>query len=292
MALRLSEGLGRNFAELPGEPLGQFDCRIVMVVVDQPFRLLAGEVSPDDAVVQAKVLALGPSLIMGMLRCRDDCNIARRLAAVTKPKFPRYPLAVLARGGDEDDELAAGAQVIPKNLGCLDRWSLRQRGIFDINVDGRTMLLQNVDDQWKVLFILVRVRQEDGLPMLTTRAGKYLRWSRQPLGQSLDVVEGQKLDYGAHRTGEGWLCGLTFELSCPRRQTALGRGRHDATGAWSGQATAAVAGQLERGVRPHAGALQFRFDQAVPPNLRSVSAISRASAARYVLPAVTNAGSE
>jgi hypothetical protein len=45
-------------------------------------------------------------------------------------------------------------------------------------------------------------------------------------------------------------CGLTFELGCPRRQTALGRGRDDATSPWSGQATAAVAGQLERGVRP------------------------------------------
>ena len=49
----------------------------------------------------------------------------------------------------------------------------------------------------------------------------------------------------------GFLCCLTFELSCPRRQTALGRGRDDAIGPWSGQATAAVAGQLERGVRRH-----------------------------------------
>jgi hypothetical protein len=44
--------------------------------------------------------------------------------------------------------------------------------------------------------------------------------------------------------------GLTFELSCPRRQTALGRGGENATGLRSGQATAAVAGQLERVVRP------------------------------------------
>ena len=46
------------------------------------------------------------------------------------------------------------------------------------------------------------------------------------------------------------LCGLTSELSCPRRQTAPGRGRENATGPWSGQATAAVAGQLERLVIP------------------------------------------
>jgi hypothetical protein len=31
----------------------------------------------------------------------------------------------------------------------------------------------------------------------------------------------------------------------------LARGRQDATGAWSGQALAAVGRQLERGVRPH-----------------------------------------
>ena len=47
--------------------------------------------------------------------------------------------------------------------------------------------------------------------------------------------------------------GLTLELSCLLRQTVPGRGREDATGPWSGQATAAVAGQLERRVRPRRG---------------------------------------
>jgi len=47
------------------------------------------------------------------------------------------------------------------------------------------------------------------------------------------------------------LCGLTFELSCARRQTTTGRGRTMTTMAWSGQALAAVARQLERGVRQH-----------------------------------------
>ena len=46
-------------------------------------------------------------------------------------------------------------------------------------------------------------------------------------------------------------CGRTFEQGCLRTQVALGRGGQDATGAWSGQARAAVAGQPERGVRPH-----------------------------------------
>ena len=46
---------------------------------------------------------------------------------------------------------------------------------------------------------------------------------------------------------------LTLELSCLLRQTVPGRGREDATGPWSGQATAAVAGQLERRVRPRRG---------------------------------------
>ena len=55
------------------------------------------------------------------------------------------------------------------------------------------------------------------------------------------------------------LCCLTFELSCLRRQPALGRGRQDATGAWSGQAPAAVAGQLERGVRRHRASVQLHF---------------------------------
>ena len=49
----------------------------------------------------------------------------------------------------------------------------------------------------------------------------------------------------------GGPCCLTFELTCARRQTTLGRARHDATDAWSGQALAAVARQVERGVRPH-----------------------------------------
>jgi hypothetical protein len=42
---------------------------------------------------------------------------------------------------------------------------------------------------------------------------------------------------------------LTFELSFPRRQSAIGCQKQDATGAWRGQAKAAIAGQLERGVR-------------------------------------------
>ena len=63
-----------------------------------------------------------------------------------------------------------------------------------------------------------------------------------------------------HRWGSPFIA-LTFELSCPWRQTALGRGRHDATGAWSGQATAAVEGQLERGVRQRSAVDQgFRGD--------------------------------
>ena len=40
------------------------------------------------------------------------------------------------------------------------------------------------------------------------------------------------------------------------RQTALGRGGHDAIRARSGQALAAVARQVERGVRPHFAALK------------------------------------
>src|SRR5690606_15666284 len=44
-------------------------------------------------------------------------------------------------------------------------------------------------------------------------------------------------------------CGLTFELSCARRQTPTGRGGTMTCVARSGQAVAAVARQLERGVR-------------------------------------------
>ncbi len=48
------------------------------------------------------------------------------------------------------------------------------------------------------------------------------------------------------------LCGLTFELSRPRRRTPAGHARTIPTLAWSGQTVAAVAGRrLERGVRPH-----------------------------------------
>jgi len=51
------------------------------------------------------------------------------------------------------------------------------------------------------------------------------------------------------------LCGLTFELSCPRRQRCpAGRRRIDMTE--EPQGNAAVAGQLERGVRRLCG----RFD--------------------------------
>ena len=46
------------------------------------------------------------------------------------------------------------------------------------------------------------------------------------------------------------LRGLTFELNCPRRCALFGRGRTINMLAWSGQATHAVAGQLERVVRP------------------------------------------
>ena len=44
---------------------------------------------------------------------------------------------------------------------------------------------------------------------------------------------------------------LTFQLSRPRRQTALGRGGMMTTMVWSGQAPAAAAGRLERGFRHH-----------------------------------------
>ena len=44
---------------------------------------------------------------------------------------------------------------------------------------------------------------------------------------------------------------LTFELSRERRQPMTGRGRTMTTMAWSGQALAAVARRLERGVRFH-----------------------------------------
>jgi hypothetical protein len=54
----------------------------------------------------------------------------------------------------------------------------------------------------------------------------------------------------ATKRGMVCLCCLTFELSCDRRWPTLARGRQDATGAWSGQVTAAVGRQLERGVRP------------------------------------------
>ena len=48
---------------------------------------------------------------------------------------------------------------------------------------------------------------------------------------------------------------LTFELSCPRRCVLLARGRKIAHWPWSGQATHAVAGQLERVVRPRSAEL-------------------------------------
>jgi len=49
------------------------------------------------------------------------------------------------------------------------------------------------------------------------------------------------------------LRGLTFELSRALRQTPTGRGRTMTTMAWSGQAVAAVARRLERGVRRRHG---------------------------------------
>jgi hypothetical protein len=44
-----------------------------------------------------------------------------------------------------------------------------------------------------------------------------------------------------------------------RRRTTLGRGRHDATDAWSGQALAAVARQVERMVRHRCRAVANRY---------------------------------
>jgi hypothetical protein len=55
----------------------------------------------------------------------------------------------------------------------------------------------------------------------------------------------------ARTLAHGSLCRLTSELTGLRRQTAPGRGRENSTGPWSGQATAAVAGPVERMVRPH-----------------------------------------
>ena len=49
----------------------------------------------------------------------------------------------------------------------------------------------------------------------------------------------------------------TFELSRPRRQVLLGRARIMSGATWSGQATPAVAGRLERGVRRHRAALAY-----------------------------------
>ena len=52
---------------------------------------------------------------------------------------------------------------------------------------------------------------------------------------------------------------LTFELSCAWRQSPTGRGRTMFTVAWSGQAVAAVARQLERGVRHYLAPEQWRI---------------------------------
>lgn len=56
----------------------------------------------------------------------------------------------------------------------------------------------------------------------------------------------------------GGLRRLTFELSRALRQVPTGRGRTMTTMAWSGQAVAAVARRLERGVRPHLARWPFR----------------------------------
>ena len=47
------------------------------------------------------------------------------------------------------------------------------------------------------------------------------------------------------------LRGLTFELSCPRRQVLQARTETIVRLAQAGLTVPAVAGQLERGVRPH-----------------------------------------
>ncbi len=59
---------------------------------------------------------------------------------------------------------------------------------------------------------------------------------------------------------------LTFELSRPRRQTTTGRGGMMTIGARSGQALAAVAGRLERGVRRHPRSAAICWHCVLDPN--------------------------
>ncbi|MEY3286658.1 MAG: hypothetical protein RL500_1388 [Pseudomonadota bacterium] len=71
-----------------------------------------------------------------------------------------------------------------------------------------------------------------------------------------------------------------MELSRPRRQGLLGRGRTMTTVAWSGQAAPAVAGRLERRVRPQLDAVS----QCV--RAHSIASSSRSSPQKSSLPTV------